>query len=178
MKTDSLLETLKARFDSNMPRHKGVQWSQVLERIKSNSSKLRTLGEMEESGGEPDVVGIDKKTGEVIFFDCAEQSPAGRRSLCYDQAALDARKANKPKGSAVAMAKAMGASLLTLDEYQELQKLGEFDTKTSSWVQTPEKIRSLGGAIFCDRRYNTVFTYHNGADSYYAARGFRCSLRV
>ena len=175
---DTLLKTLKERFEANMRRHKGVEWSSIQKSLESNGDKLWSLNEMEQTGGEPDVVGVDKKTGEIIFFDCSAQSPSDRRSLCYDQEALDARKENKPKGSAVAAAKAMGAEILTVEEYQQLQKLGEFDTKTSSWIATPEKIRKLGGAIFCDRRYDTVFIYHNGADSYYAARGFRCSLRV
>ena len=175
---EALLETLKDRFDSNVRRHKGIDWKTVQSRLESSGDKLSALNKMEESGGEPDVVGVDRKTGEIIFVDCSAQSPSGRRSMCYDQEALDARKENKPKNSAAAMAKAIGASILTVGEYQELQKLGEFDTKTSSWVETPEKIRKLGGALYCDRRYDTVFTYHNGADSYYAARGFRCSLRV
>lgn len=175
---DELLAKLHDRFEQNMQRHKGVAWTTVQSRLTSNSSALRSLHEMEGSGGEPDVIGVDKKTGEVIFFDCSAQSPAGRRSFCYDQQALDARKANKPKKSAAAVATAMGVDLLTVDEYQHLQELGEFDTKTSSWVKTPDKIRKLGGALFCDRRYDTVFVYHNGADSYYANRGFRCSLRV
>ena len=178
MNTDALLDLLKERFEANMHRHKGAQWSAVQKRLESNREKLRSLNAMEESGGEPDVVGIDRKTGEILFFDCSPQSPDGRRSLCYDQEALESRKEHKPKNSAVAMAEAIGASMLTVDEYQQLQKLGVFDTKTSSWVQTPDKIRKLGGAIFCDRRYDTVFTYHNGAESYYANRGFRCSLRV
>jgi hypothetical protein len=150
----------------------------VQTRLEANSSKLWSLNEMEESGGEPDVVGIDPTTGECIFVDCSAQSPKGRRSVCYDREALDARKEHKPKTSAAEMAAAMGAALLTVDEYQRLQTLGEFDTATSSWVQTPAKVRKLGGALFCDRRYDTVFVYHNGAESYYAARGFRCSLRV
>jgi len=175
---DALLATLKARFEANVKRHKGIDWSAVQSRLESNPDKLWSLNEMEKSGGEPDVISVDKKTGEVTFADCSAQSPESRRSLCFDQEALDARKQNKPKGSAVAMANAMGVALLTVDEYKELQKLGEFDTKTSSWVQTPDKIRKMGGALYCDRRYDTVFTYHNGADSYYAARGFRCSLRV
>ena len=175
---DGLLETLKARFDANMDRHAGLEWTTVRARLESNRARLWSLNEMEQSGGEPDVVGIDKSTGECIFMDCSAQSPKGRRSLCYDREALDARKEHKPKSSAVEMATAMGAALLTVDEYQELQKLGQFDTTTSSWVQTPPRIRKLGGALFCDRRYDTVFVYHNGAESYYAARGFRCSLRV
>lgn len=175
---DGLLETLKARFDAHMDRHARLEWATVQARLESNRAGLWSLNEMEQSGGEPDVVGIDKTTGECIFVDCSAQSPKGRRSVCYDREALDARKEHKPKSSAVEMAAAMGAALLTVDEYQELQKLGEFDTTTSSWVQTPARIRKLGGALFCDRRYDTVFVYHNGAESYYAARGFRCSLRV
>ena len=175
---DSLLETLKARFEANTGRHAGVAWATVQARLESNAAKLWSLNEMEESGGEPDVIGVDKKSGECTFVDCSAQSPKGRRSVCYDREALDARKEHKPKTSAVEMATAMGAALLTVDEYQHLQTLGEFDTATSSWVQTPAKIRKLGGAIFCDRRYDTVFIYHNGAESYYAARGFRCSLKV
>jgi len=174
----ALLTTLKARFDANMSRHAGVAWNTVQARLESNSNKLWSLNEMEESGGEPDVVGVDKTTGECIFVDCSAQSPKGRRSVCYDREALDARKEHKPKTSALEMATAMGAAILTVEEYQSLQRLGEFDTTTSSWVQTPDKIRKLGGALFCDRRYDTVFVYHNGAESYYAARGFRCSLRV
>lgn len=175
---DGLLKTLKARFEANMHRHAGLEWTAVQARIESNSTKLRSLNEMEQSGGEPDVVGIDKITGECIFVDCSAQSPKGRRSVCYDRQALDARKENKPKSNALEMATALGAALLTLDEYRQLQELGQFDTTTSSWIQTPTKVRKLGGALFCDRRYDTVFVYHNGADSYYAARGFRCSLRV
>ena len=173
-----LLKTLKDRFDAHSHRHAGVEWTTVQTRLESNSSKLWSLNEMEESGGEPDVVDVDPTTGECIFVDCSAQSPKGRRSVCYDREALDARKEHKPKTSAAEMAAAMGAALLTVDEYQRLQTLGEFDTATSSWVQTPAKVRKLGGALFCDRRYDTVFVYHNGAESYYAARGFRCSLRV
>lgn len=175
---DGLLKTLKARFEAHMQRHANLQWTKVQARLESNSAKLRSLNAMEQSGGEPDVIGVDTKTGEFIFVDCSPQSPEGRRSLCYDREALEARKKHKPKGSAVDMATAMGAVLLTVSEYQRLQELGQFDTTTSSWVQTPDKIRKLGGALFCDRRYDTVFVYHNGADSYYGARGFRCSLRV
>jgi hypothetical protein len=175
---DSLLRTLRARFEAHRQRHVDLDWSTVQVRVESNGAKLWSLNEMEHSGGGPDVVGIDKATGECIFVDCAEQSPQGRRSVCYDREALEARKEHKPKSSAVDMARAMGAALLTVDEYRGLQELGEFDTKTSSWVHTPAKIRRLGGALFCDRRYDTVFVYHNGAESYYAARGFRCSLRV
>jgi Protein of unknown function (DUF4256) len=173
-----LLTTLKDRFAAHMHRHTGVQWSAVQARLGSNSARLASLHAMEQSGGEPDVVRVDQTTGECIFVDCSAQSPQGRRSLCYDRAALDARKEHKPKGSAIEMAAAMGAALLTVDEYRALQELGQFDTTTSSWVQTPPQIRKLGGALFCDRRYDTVFVYHNGAESYYAGRGFRCSLRV
>ena len=173
---DTLLETLEERFASNMQRHRDVAWASVLERLADNAAGLATLHQMEESGGEPDVIGIDK--GKFIFVDCSAQSPKGRRSVCFDDAALKARKEHKPRDSAMAMAAAMGAALLTVEEYAALQKLGEFDTTTSSWVATPEKVRKLGGALFCDRRYDTVFTYHNGAESYYAARGFRCSIRV
>jgi hypothetical protein len=175
---EDLFKTLKARFEANTHRHPGLTWSAVPTRLESNAAKLKTLDEMEQSGGEPDVVGLDRSTGEYIFMDCSTQSPKGRRSVCYDRAALVARKEHKPKNSAIDMATAMGAALLTVDEYRRLQELGQFDTTTSSWVQTPANIRKLGGALFCDRRYDTVFTYHNGADSYYAARGFRCSLRV
>jgi hypothetical protein len=175
---DGLLKTLEARFAAHMHRHAGVEWAAVRARVESDSRKLWSLHEMEQSGGEPDVVGIDKTTGECIFVDCSAQSPKGRRSVCYDRKARDARKEHKPKSSAVDMAAAMGAALLTVDEYRELQELGQFDTTTSSWVQTPANVRKLGGALFCDRRYDTVFVYHNGAESYYAARGFRCSLRV
>jgi hypothetical protein len=173
-----LLETLQKRFEKNMNRHKGVEWAKVAAKLEKNAEKLSSLYEMERTGGEPDVVTFDKKTGEYVFYDCAAETPKDRRSLCYDRKALDARKENKPKGSAVDMAAAIGVEILTEDEYRELQKLGTFDTKTSSWVKTQPEIRKLGGAIFCDRRYNTVFTYHNGAESYYAARGFRGSLRV
>jgi uncharacterized protein DUF4256 len=173
-----LLGILKARFNAYMHRHAGLEWTTIQARLESKSVKLWSLNEMEQSGGEPDVVGMDKKTGECLFMDCSAQSPKGRRSVCYDGAARDARKEHKPKTSAVEMATVIGAALLTVEEYQMLQTLDEFDTTTSSWVQTPAKIRKLGGALFCDRRYDTVFVYHNGADSYYAARGFRCSLRV
>ena len=176
--TDEILTTLKARFEKNIARHKGVDWAKVDERLRSNIEKLWSLSEMERTGGEPDVVGIDKKTGEIIFYDCSAESPKERRSLCYDRRALDARKENKPANDAVTMARSIGIELLTEDEYRQLQTLGEFDLKTSSWVRTPDDVRVLGGAIFCDRRYNKVFTYHNGADSYYAARGFRGSLKV
>ena len=175
---DGLLETLKARFDAHMHRHAGLEWPTVQTRLESNSARLWSLNAMEESGGEPDVVGIDRTTGEFVLVDCSAQSPGGRRGVCYDRQALDARKEHKPKGNAVEMASALGGTHLTVDEYRGLQELGQFDTTTSSWVQTPASIRQLGGALFCDRRYDTVFVYHNGAESYYAARGFRCSLRV
>jgi len=175
---EEILKTLQTRFENNMNRHKGLEWSQVRAKLDANAEKLWSLSEMERTGGEPDVVGHDKKTGEYIFYDCAEESPKGRRSLCYDREALDSRKENKPKGSAMDMAAAMGTELLTEEQYRELQKLGNFDTKTSSWVKTPSEIRKLGGALFCDRRFNTVFLYHNGAETYYAARGFRGALRV
>jgi hypothetical protein len=173
-----LLQTLKTRFEKNMSRHKGIEWAKVQAKLEANPEKLWSLDEMEVSGGEPDVVGQDKKTGEYIFFDCSAESPNGRRSLCYDREALNARKEHKPKNSAIDMATEMGIEILTEEQYRDLQKLGNFDTKTSSWVKTPSDIRKLGGAVFCDRRYNTVFWYHNGADSYYAARGFRGSLKV
>lgn len=173
-----LLDILKARFEKHLQRHKGIEWSKVQERLEKNPDKLWSLNEMEVTGGEPDVVGQDKKTGEFIFFDCSAESPQGRRSLCYDREALDSRKEHKPKDSAMDLAAAMGVELLTEDQYRELQLLGKFDLKTSSWIQTPAAIRKLGGAVFCDRRYDTVFLYHNGAESYYAARGFRASLRV
>jgi hypothetical protein len=173
-----LLGLLKARFEKNMKRHKTIKWTDVEARLETNNEKLWALDDMETTGGEPDVVGYDKKTGEYIFYDCAAESPNGRRSLCYDGEALASRKEHKPKDSAIDMAAAMGIELLTEAQYRELQELGDFDTKTSSWVKTPADIRELGGAIFCDRRYGTVFLYHNGAESYYAARGFRGSLRV
>jgi hypothetical protein len=175
---EQLLRTLQSRFQTNMTRHKGLIWGEVEDKLEANPEKLWSLNEMEETGGEPDVVGYDKTKGEYIFYDCAAESPKGRRSLCYDREALDSRKENKPKDSAVGMATAMGVELLTEEQYRELQKLGEFDTKTSSWVKTPSGVRELGGALFCDRRYDTVFVYHNGAESYYAARGFRGWLRV
>ena len=175
---DSLLNALKARFDAHMHRHASAKWSNVQARLEADGAKLLSLNEMETSGGEPDVIGIDKASGEFIFVDCSAQSPKGRRSLCYDREALETRKEHKPKSSAVEMATAMGAALLTEEEYRSLQQLEPFDTTTSSWVQTPARIRKLGGALFCDRRYDTVFVYHNGAESYYAARGFRCALRV
>ncbi|MDX2181484.1 MAG: DUF4256 domain-containing protein [Bryobacteraceae bacterium] len=173
-----LLSALETRFQKNSKRHKGLEWTEVLAKLEANPDKLRALSEMESSGGEPDVIGRDRHTGEFVFCDCSAESPRDRRSLCYDAEALASRKENKPKDSAVAMAEAMGVELLTEDEYRALQKLGEFDTKTSSWVKTPEAIRRLGGALFCDRRYDAVFVYHNGAESYYAARGFRGLLRV
>lgn len=175
---EELLRALKARFEKNMSRHKGLEWSGVQAKLEASPEKLWSLSEMERTGGEPDVVGQDKKTGEYIFYDCSAESPKGRRSLCYDRAALEARKEHKPKDSATDMAAAMGIDLLTEEQYRELQKLGDFDTKTSSWVTTPSDIRKLGGALFCDRRYDAVFLYHNGAESYYAARAFRGSLRV
>jgi hypothetical protein len=175
---EELLRTLEARFGKNMKRHKGVEWSKVKARLESQPEKLWSLDKMEETGGEPDVVGQDTKTGEYIFSDCSAQTPSGRVSLCYDDEALAARKEHKPKGSAVGMATAMGVELLTEQEYFELQKLGEFDTKRSSWIKTPAEIRNLGGALYCDRRYGRVFVGHNGADSYYSGRAFRASLRV
>jgi Protein of unknown function (DUF4256) len=175
---DELLKTLKARFEKNMNRHKDLEWAQVQAKLEPNAEKLWSLNEMERTGGEPDVVGQDKKTGEFIFYDCAAESPKSRTSFCYDREALDSRKENKPKGNAVEMAAAIGVELLTEEQYRELQKLGEFDMKTSSWVKTPSAVRKLGGALFCDRRFNTVFLYHNGAESYYAARGFRGWLKV
>jgi len=175
---DELLRTLKSRFEKNMNRHPGLKWAGVQAKLEADPDRLWSLHEMERSGGEPDVVGQDAKKGEYVFYDCSAESPEGRRSLCYDPEALASRKEHKPKGSALGMAEAMGIELLTEEEYRELQKLGGFDTKTSSWVQTPSDIRSLGGALFCDRRYGTVFVYHNGAESYYAARAFRGSLSV
>jgi hypothetical protein len=175
---DNLLGTLGARFDTHRHRHAGLDWPAVQTRLLSHGAKLWSLHAMGQSGGEPDVIGMDETTGTCLFVDCSAQSPKGRRSVCYDRAAREARKEHPPKSSAVEMAAAMGAALLTLDEYQQLQKLGEFDTTTSSWVDTPARIRKLGGALFCDRRYDTVFVYHNGADAYYAARGFRCAIRV
>jgi hypothetical protein len=175
---EELLSTLKARFEKNMNRHKGLDWASVQARLEANPEKLWSLNEMERTGGEPDVVGQDKNTGEFIFYDCSAESPKGRRSICYDGEALASRKEHKPENSAVEMAAEMGIELLTEEQYRELQKLGKFDTKTSSWVTTPSEIRKLGGAIFCDRRYDHVFVYHNGAESYYGARAFRGSLRV
>jgi hypothetical protein len=173
-----LLNTLKKRFEQNQNRHKNIEWAKVQSRLEANVGKLWSLNEMETTGGEPDVVGQDKQTGEYIFYDCSAESPNGRRSLCFDSAALASRKENKPKNNAMDMAAAMGIELLTEEQYRELQQLGNFDLKTSSWIQTPAEIRKLGGALFCDRRYNHVFVYHNGAESYYAARGFRGSLKV
>jgi hypothetical protein len=175
---EELLKTSKARFEKNMNRHKGLEWVKVQARLEADPEKLWSLHEMERTGGEPDIVGQDKKTGEYIFYDCSAESPKGRRSVCYDHEALEGRKENKPKDSAVGMATAMGIELLTEEQYRELQKLGEFDAKTSSWVKTPPEIRKLDGALFCDRRFNHVFVYHNGAESYYAGRAFRGSLRV
>jgi|SRR5579864_3280919 len=175
---EELLKALKARFDKNMNRHEGLEWAKVQAKLEANTEKLWSLNEMERTGGEPDVVGHDKRTGEYIFYDCSAESPKGRRSLCYDREALDSRKEAKPKDSATDMAAAIGIELLTEEQYRELQKLGNFDTKTSSWIKTPSNIRNLGGALFCDRRYDSVFVYHNGAESYYAARAFRGSLRV
>ena len=175
---EELLNSLKARFEKNMKRHEGVEWAKIQAKLESDTEKLWSLHEMERTGGEPDVVGHDKKTDEYIFFDCSAESPKGRRSLCYDRDALESRKENKPANNAMDMAASMGIELLTEEQYRELQKLGNFDTKTSSWVKTPSAVRKLGGALFCDRRYDTVFLYHNGAESYYAARGFRGSLRI
>jgi Protein of unknown function (DUF4256) len=174
---EELRRTLRARFEKNMNRHQGLAWANVQARLEAHP-ELRSLNEMESTGGEPDVVGVDTKTGEYIFYDCSAESPKGRRSVCYDRAALAARKENKPANNAMDMAAAMGIELLTEEQYRELQRLGNFDLKTSSWVKTPADIRKLGGALFCDRRYDTVFVYHNGAESYYAARGFRGLLRV
>lgn len=175
---DELLKALKARFEKNKNRHKGLEWAKVQEKLEANPEKLWSLNEMERTGGEPDVVGQDEKTGEYIFYDCSAESPKGRRSVCYDGEALESRKEFKPENNALDMAAAMNIEILTEEQYRELQELGKFDTKTSSWVETPSAIRKLGGALFCDRRYDHVFTYHNGASSYYAARGFRGSLRV
>ena len=180
--TEELFKILKARFEKNMNRHKGIEWTRVQARLQAcmqnDSDKLWSLDEMERTGGEPDVVAHDSKTGVFIFFDCSAESPKGRRSICYDHEALESRKEHKPENSAINMAADMGIEILTEQEYRDLQKLGNFDTKTSSWVKTPPSVRKLGGALFCDRRYDTVFLYHNGADSYYAARGFRGSLRI
>src|ERR1700742_279397 len=175
---EELLSALETRFEKNMARHKGIEWAKVQAKLEANPEKLWSLNEMEITGGEPDVVGYDKKTGEYIFYDCSAESPKDRRSICYDHEALEARKEHKPKDSAINMAADMDIEILTEEQYRQLQQLGNFDTKTSSWVKTPADVRKLGGALFCDRRYNTVFLYHNGADSYYAARGFRGSLRV
>ena len=176
--TETLIDTLKQRFEKNKNRHIGIEWDHVQERLITKPAKLWSLQQMELSGGEPDVVGQDKKTGAIIFYDCSAESPKGRRSICYDHEALEARKENKPADSAIGMAADMGVEILTEEEYRQLQQLGTFDLKTSSWVKTTDDIRKLGGALFCDRRYNTVFLYHNGAESYYAARGFRGSLNV
>ena len=175
---EEFLQALKARFEKNMHRHKGIAWADVRTKLEGNPNGLRSLREMEVTGGEPDVIGQDKEVGHYMFCDCSTESPSGRRSVCYDRAALESRKEHKPESSAVEMAAAMGIDLLTEEQYRELQKLGDFDTKTSSWVRTPADVRVLGGALFCDRRYGKVFVYHNGAQSYYAARGFRGSLRV
>ncbi len=175
---EELLKILKVRFEKNKDRHKGIEWTKVQAKLEANPEKLWSLDEMELTGGEPDVVGHDKKTGEYIFYDCSAESPKDRRSICYDRKALDSRKEHKPKNSAMDMAAEMGIEILTEEQYRELQQLGNFDMKTSSWIITPAAIRKLGGALFCDRRYDTVFLYHNGAESYYAARGFRGSLRV
>lgn len=176
--SEELLSILKVRFEKNMQRHKNLEWSKIQAKLEAHPEKLWSLDDMETTGGEPDVVSYDKNTGEYIFYDCAAESPKGRRSICYDQKALDSRKEHKPADSAMGMAAAMGIELLTEEQYRELQQLGSFDTKTSSWVQTPAEIRNLGGALFCDRRYNHVFVYHNGAESYYGARAFRGALRV
>lgn len=175
---ESLLEVLRARFEANPTRHKGMKWAEVRERLEAGSDKLWSLNEMETTGGEPDVVGHDKKTGEYVFVDCSPETPAGRRSVCYDREALDSRKEHKPANSAMEMATAMGIEMLTEEEYLSLQRVGEFDTKTSSWLKTPDAMRKLGGALFGDRRYDRVFVYQNGASSYYRVRGFRGSLRV
>lgn len=175
---EQLLKALKSRFEKNMNRHKGIEWVKIQAKLEKNSERLWSLNEMEKTDGEPDVVGHDRETDEYLYYDCSAESPKGRRSVCYDREALDSRKEHKPKYSAIDMAAAMGIELLTEEQYRALQKLGSFDTKTSSWVKTPANIRKLGGAIFCDRRYDVVFVYHNGAESYYAARGFRGSLRV
>ena len=175
---DELITLLKNRFEKNMNRHKGLAWNDVHARLETDKEKLRSLGEMEATGGEPDVVGYDKKTGEYIFYDCAAETPQGRRSICYDREGLESRKENRPENNAVDMAAAMGIELLTEEQYRELQTLGKFDVKTSSWIKTPAAIRKLGGALFCDRRYDTVFVYHNGAQSYYSSRGFRGLLKV
>ncbi len=176
--SEKLLKELKARFEKNMNRHENIEWASIQAKLEANTEKLWSLSEMERTGGEPDVVGYDKNTDEYSFYDCSAESPKERRSVCYDREALESRKANKPENNAVDMAAEMGTELLTEEQYRELQQLGNFDIKTSSWVKTPDSIRKLGGAIFCDRRYDTVFVYHNGADSYYSSRGFRSSLKV
>ena len=175
---EEILNVLEARFENNLSRHQGLEWVKVQAKVEINTEKLWSLNEMERTGGEPDVVGYDKKTGEYIFYDCSAESPKGRTNVCYDREALDSRKEHKPKDSAMNMAAAMGIEILTEEQYRELQELGKFDTKTSSWLKTPSEIRKLGGAIFADRRYNHIFIYHNGAESYYGVRGFRGSLRV
>lgn len=175
---EELLATLKSRFERNMNRHEGLEWTKIQAKLEANPEKLWSLNEMERTGGEPDVVDYDKKADEYIFYDCSAESPKERRSICYDRKALDARKANKPQNTAMDMAADMGIDLLTEEQYRALQQLGDFDTKTSSWIITPDNVRERGGALFCDRRYNKVFTYHNGADSYYAARGFRAALKI
>lgn len=176
--SEKILGVLKARFAKNMDRHKGLEWNKVQAKLVASAEKLWSLHEMERTGGEPDVIAFDEKSGEYVFYDCSEESPIGRRSVCYDREALESRKEHKPPNNAIDMAADMGIEVLTEEQYRDMQKLGNFDTKTSSWVKTPDHIRKLGGAIFCDRRYDTVFAYHNGAESYYAARGFRGSLRV
>ena len=175
---EELIKTLKNRFDKNMNRHEGIEWDKVQVKLNANPEKLWSLNEMERTGGEPDIIGIDIITGDYIFYDCSEESPKGRRSVCYDREGLESRKEHKPENNAIDMATAMGIELTTVEQYQTLQQFGNFDTKTSSWVQTPTEIRKLGGALFCDRRYNHVFVYHNGAESYYSARGFRGSLTI
>lgn len=175
---EDLIKTLKARFDKNMNRHEGINWLDVQAKLEANVEKLWSINEMEITGGEPDVVGYDKNESKYVFYDCSAESPEGRRNVCYDRAALESRKRFKPQNNAIDMATAMGIEILTVDQYRELQKVGKFDTKTSSWVRTPDDIRKLGGALFCDRRYDTVFVYHNGAESYYSVRGFRGSLKV
>ena len=175
---EELLKTIKRRFEKNMNRHKGIEWAKVEAKLEANAGELRSINEMEETSGEPDVLGYDENTDEYLFYDCAPESPKGRKSICYDRQALDSRKEHKPQTSAMDMASAMGVEILTEADYREFQKLGDFDTKTSSWIITPSDIRKPGGALFCDRRYNTIFVYHNGAQSYYAARGFRGALRV
>lgn len=177
-KASAIIKTLQTRFEKHPERHKGIKWNDVLAKLEKNPAKLWTLNEMEDTGGEPDVIGFDKKTGEYWFVDCAAESPKSRRSLCYDKKAWDSRKENKPANNSIDVATAMGIEILNEEQYRQLQQLGEFDLKTSSWIQTPDNIRKLGGALFCDRRYNTIFTYHNGAESYYAARGFRGILKV